>query len=67
MNNIEQQIVKLFNQKKRTTLPLVDCSKELNMTSINLLSHLKYSSQLIRNYKLDQSGHIRSYLTLKHE
>ncbi|WP_202569386.1 hypothetical protein [Enterococcus faecalis] len=50
-----------------TTMPLVDCAKELNMTSINLLSHLKYSSQLQRNYELDQFGRIYSYLTLKHE
>lgn len=67
MNSIEKQIVKLFEKKKMTTMPLVDCAKELNMTSINLLSHLKYSSQLQRNYELDQFGRIYSYLTLKHE
>lgn len=67
MNNIEKQVIKIFKQKEVATIPLTDCAKELNMTSINLLSHLKYSSQLLRNYELDQFGRIRSYLTLKHE
>ncbi|EOJ96019.1 hypothetical protein WOQ_02701 [Enterococcus faecalis EnGen0340] len=67
MNNIEKQIVKLLKQKEITTIPLVECAKELNMTSIDLLSNLKYSSQLLRNYELDRFGRIRSYLILKHE
>lgn len=67
MNNIEKQIVKLFKQKKISTIPLGECAKELNMTSINLLSYLKYSSHLLREYELDEFGRIRSYLTLKHE
>lgn len=66
-NNIEKQIIKLLQQKEITTIPIVECAKELDTTSIKLLSNLKYSSQLLRNYKLDQYGRIRSYLTLKHE
>lgn len=63
MDNIEKQIVKIFKQKI-PAIPLMECTKELHMTSINLLSHLKYSSQLC-SYELDKFGCIRSYLTLK--
>lgn len=67
MNNIENQIIKLLEQKELTAIPLTECAKELNITSINLLSNLKYSSQLLRSYELDQFGRISSYLILKHE